>query len=254
VTNLSNPNTNAKAIDDDVAKIARCASVPTILDAVVELTGLRFAAVARVTETRWTACAVRDDLGFGLAPGGDLVIETTICNEIRQHHQPVIFGHASAHPVYSTHHTPLKYGLESYVSVPIFRRDGDFFGTLCAIDSAPSDVDVDPVKLKSITLFAQLIGHQLDIADELSASLSQLQTIRSDNASREELVTATEREIRDLLQPVVTGLYLLRSSDALAEPDRVVLADMEASCARIGVMLGERLNLAYNPFKRVDEA
>lgn len=245
---------NRADIDADVAKISRCASVPTILDAVIELTGLRFAAVARVSDAHWTTCAVRDDLGFGLKPGSDLVLETTICDEIRQHHQPVIFGHASAHPVFSTHHTPLQYGLESYVSVPIFRRNGDFFGTLCAIDSAPSDVDADPVKLKTITLFARLVGHQLDIADDLSASISRLRNVESDSASREEVVTATEREIRDLLQPVVTGLYLLRSSDALAEPDREVLADMESSCARIGVMLGERLNLAYNRFKLTDEA
>lgn len=245
---------NRSAIEADVAKIARCPSVPSILDAVVELTGLRFAAVARVTETHWTACAVRDDIAFGLVPGGDLVLETTICDEIRQHHQPVIFGHASAHPIFSTHHTPLHYGLESYVSVPIFRRSGDFFGTLCAIDSATSDVDTDPLKLKTICLFARLIGHQLDIADDLSASMSRLQIVEIDSASREELVTTTEREIRDLLQPIVTGLYLLRSSDAIAVPDREVLADMEASCARIGVMLGERLNLAYNRFKLTDEA
>ena len=245
---------NRIAIDADIAKVARCPSVPTILDAVIELTGLRFAAVARVTDTHWTACAVRDDLGFGLAPGADLVLESTICNEIRQHHQPVVFGHASAHPIYRTHHTPLQYGLESYISVPIFRRSGDFFGTLCAIDSAPSDVDADPVKEKSLTLFARLIGHQLDIADDLAASITRLQDLETDTASREELVTATEREIRDLLQPVVTGLYLLRSSDALAKPDREVLADMEQSCARIGVMLGERLNQAYNRFKLTDEA
>jgi hypothetical protein len=245
---------NRTAIDADLAKVARCPSVPTILDAVIELTGLRFAAVARVTETHWTACAVRDDLGFGLTPGSDLVLESTICNEIRQHHQPVIFGHASAHPIFRTHHTPLQYGLESYISVPIFRRTGDFFGTLCAIDSARSDVDADPVKLKSITLFAQLIGHQLDIADDLAASMARLQDLESDTATREELVTATEREIRDLLQPIVTGLYLMRASAGLAASDREVLADMESSCARIGVMLGERLNQAYNRFKLTDEA
>ena len=250
---MTNPS-NRIAIESDIAKISRCVSVPSILDAVVELTGLRFAAVARVTETHWTACAVRDDLGFGLAPGNDLVLETTICNEIRQHHQPVIFGHASAHPIFSTHRTPLQYGLESYVSVPIFRRTGEFFGTLCAIDSAPSNVDADPLKLRTITLFARLIGHQLDIADDLAASIARLRDVESDNATREELVTTTEREIRDLLQPIVTGLYLLRSSDALGLPDRVVLADMEASCASIGRMLGERLNLAYNRFKLADEA
>src|SRR6476620_9140417 len=85
----------------------------------IELTGMRFAAVASVTEQSWTACAVRDDLGFGLLPGQQLELESTICNEIRQHQRPVVFGHASADPHYRQHHTPKQYGLESYLSVPM---------------------------------------------------------------------------------------------------------------------------------------
>src|SRR6187402_2643748 len=128
-------------IDASIEAISRLPVVPRILDAVVRATGMRFAAVARVTENRWTACAVRDDLGFGLKPGEDLVLETTICNDIRSHPQPVVFGHASEHPIYSKHHTPKHYGLESYASVPIFTVAGEFFGTLCAIDSRPAAID-----------------------------------------------------------------------------------------------------------------
>jgi GAF domain-containing protein len=237
------------AIDADIALVARCACVPRILDAVVDLTGLRFAAVARVTDTHWTACAVRDDLGFGLAPGGDLVLETTICNEIRQHRDPVVFGHASEHPVFRDHHTPKQYGLESYISVPIFRQDGAFFGTLCAIDSQPSDIDADPVKVKTLSLFAELIGTQLDLLDDLAQTGARLRDSEHQGAEREQLVVATEREIRDLIQPIVTGLYLLRTSEALDTSDRDVLAHMEACCADIGTMLRERLNQTYDRFK-----
>jgi hypothetical protein len=42
-----------------------------------------FAAVARVTEDRWVACAVRDDIQFSLQPGSELKVATTICSEIR---------------------------------------------------------------------------------------------------------------------------------------------------------------------------
>lgn len=72
--------------------MARVAAVPAILDVVARATGMRFSAVARVTETTWTACAVYDTIDFGLRPGGEPVPETTICNEIRQHRQPVVFG------------------------------------------------------------------------------------------------------------------------------------------------------------------
>src|SRR5690606_37832726 len=195
------------SIELDIASIQRIAAVPRILAAVAQITGMRFAAVARVTETSWTACAVLDELGFGLVPGGQLEVETTICNEIRQDHFPVAFDHASQHPVYSLHHTPKHYGLESYISVPIFRADGAFFGTLCAIDSRPSTVD-NPMVIQSLGLFAEMIGLQLQLVDELEAALMRLR----DAQLREELITASEHELRDLLQPIVTNLYFLKTS------------------------------------------
>ena len=238
-------------IHADVARIGRIPAVPRILDAVIEITGMRFAAVARVTELTWTACAVRDDLGFGLVPGQDLVLESTICNEIRQHRQPVVFGHASADPHYSQHHTPRQYGLESYLSVPIFRVDGSFFGTLCAIDSRPSDVDA-PMILKTIELFAELIGRQLEIEDDLASSRKQLLDIQQQNALRDQLIASVERDIRDLFQPIVTGLYLLRTSRNIHADDSDVVAQMEECCEQVSLLLRHNLHRAYDRLESED--
>lgn len=231
-------------VDADVASIGRIAAVPRILDAVIEITGMRFAAVARVTELSWTACAVRDDLGFGLGPGQDLVLESTICNEIRQHGNPVVFGHASADPHYSRHHTPLQYGLESYLSVPIFRVDGTFFGTLCAIDSRAADLR-DATILKTVELFAELIGRQLEIEEHLATSRQELFETREHHALRETLVAAVERDIRDLFQPIVTGLYLLRTSPTMDGGDRDVVVQMEECCEQVSMLLRDNLDRAY---------
>jgi hypothetical protein len=224
-------------LEQDLVAIQRIDAVPRILQAVTQITGMRFAAVARVTETRWTACAVLDGLGFGLAPGGDLELETTICNEIRQHRQPVIFGEASNHPVYSKHRTPRHYGLESYASVPIFRANGEFFGTLCAIDSRAAELD-PPGILKSLELFAELIGTQLEMVEDLDRARRHLQDARV----REHALTSSEQEIRDLLQPLVTTLYLLQTSASLSEADRRLVDDMSASCDVLTRALRERLN------------
>ena len=70
-------------VEKDVAAVAGIGAVPAILEVVCRTTGMGFAAVARVTEDRWVACAVRDEIAFGLAPGGELPVETTICDEIR---------------------------------------------------------------------------------------------------------------------------------------------------------------------------
>lgn len=228
-------------VERDVAAIQRIESVPRILTTVAEITGMRFAAVARVTESSWTACAVRDELGFGLKPGGELDLVTTICNEIRDHQQPVVFGHASAHPVYSQHHTPGHYGLESYASVPIFRGSGEFFGTLCALDTRPAAL-ATPGMLKSLELFAQLIGMQLELIEDLDGARRRLH----DAQFRERLLTTTEREIRDLLQPVVTNLYLLQGSPTLSREDRTLLDDMDLSCKEVARLLREKLDLALD--------
>ena len=55
-----------RSILDDLLTVQRISAVPAILQVVSETTGLRFAAVARVTETNWTACAVLDRIEFGL--------------------------------------------------------------------------------------------------------------------------------------------------------------------------------------------
>ena len=121
----------------DISAIESIAAVPSILEVVCRTTGMGFAAVARVTSDRWIACGVRDDIAFGLAPGGELKVETTICNEIRQTREPVIIDHVSVDPDFAGHPTPALYGFQSYISMPIIRADGSFFGTLCAIDPRP---------------------------------------------------------------------------------------------------------------------
>ena len=67
----------------DIALIQRIGAVPAILQVIREMTGMRFAAVARVTTDSWTACAVLDQLDFGLQVGGELDVVTTLCHEIR---------------------------------------------------------------------------------------------------------------------------------------------------------------------------
>jgi hypothetical protein len=73
----------------DLDAINSIAAIPSILEVISETTGMRFAVVARVTEGRWVACKVLDGIGFGLVEGGELVVETTICHEIRARARPL---------------------------------------------------------------------------------------------------------------------------------------------------------------------
>src|SRR3954471_8186744 len=114
----------SKDFEHDIAAVGSIRAIPTILDIVCRTTGMRFAAIARVTEDRWIACSVRDDINFGLKPGGELKVESTICHEIRQSGRAVVIDNVAEDPVFCRHHTPRTYGLQSYISMPIRLADG----------------------------------------------------------------------------------------------------------------------------------
>jgi hypothetical protein len=73
------------------------------------MTGMGFAAVARVTDDRWTLCAVNDLIGFGLPVGGELDVHTTLRIESTRNQMPIFIEHASVDPIYCNHHTPKLY-------------------------------------------------------------------------------------------------------------------------------------------------
>ena len=152
--------------EDDVAAIKRLPAVPTILEVVCRTTGMGFAAVARVTADRWIACSVLDEIDFGLKAGGELKVATTICSEIHESRTPVVINDVDDDAVFKSHPTPKAYGFKSYISVPIIRANGTFFGTLCAIDPRPHRLE-RPETIGMFTLFAQMIAGHLDIGERL---------------------------------------------------------------------------------------
>ncbi|GAB6403173.1 GAF domain-containing sensor histidine kinase [Pseudomonas sp. MHK4] len=226
----------------DVEAIRAIDAVPVILSMVKHLTGMRFAAVARVTERSWVACAVDDSIDFGLKPGGELVVESTICHEIRQHRQPVIFGHASAHPVFSLHHTPRTYALESYISIPIIRANGDFFGTLCAIDSVPANLD-EPAIAKTLTLFAQLIAMSLDAQINLQATQAALVNAHEHARLREQFVAVLGHDLRTPLSAIRMSADLLETRTSEKRSLNLIAA-IRNSSTRMGVLIENVLDFA----------
>jgi signal transduction histidine kinase len=226
----------------DIEAIGSIDAVPVILSMVKHLTGMRFAAVARVTEKNWVACAVDDSIAFGLKPGGELVLESTICHEIRQHHKPVIFGHASAHPMFSRHHTPKTYGLESYISIPIIKANGDFFGTLCAIDSVPANLD-EPAIAQTLTLFAQLIAMSLDTQGHLAATKAELQDANEMGRLREQFIAVLGHDLRTPLSAIRMSADLLKTKTEDKRSLNLISA-IRSSSIRMGVLIENVLDFA----------
>lgn len=227
---------------NDVAEIGRIEAVPRILETVAHITGSRFTAIARVTETTWTACATLDTLGFGLVPGGQLVLETTICDEIRQSSNSVVFARASTHPLYSKHHTPRIYGLESYASVPIHRPDGSFFGTLCAIDSSPGNFDEAHVR-RSMELLAELVGNYLDKEDRLQEAETALSDARRDSDLRDQFIAVLGHDLRSPLQAISVAADALED-EATSARQQQMLAHIASGVTRMDGLINDVLDFA----------
>lgn len=126
-----------------------------------------FAAIARVAEARvseesWTVCAVLDTIGFGIAVGDQLHVNTTLCIESMTARAPIVIDHASRDPKYCNHPTRNNYNIESYISMPIILPNGQYFGNLFAIDRVPRMVS-DSRAVFMFKRIAHVLATQLDV-------------------------------------------------------------------------------------------
>lgn len=159
-------------------------------------TGLRFSAIARVTDKQWITCLTQDEVNFGLKTGDELQIETTFCNDIRQNSTPIIIDEVRDSSVYRNHPIPAQYGFQSYISYPIYRKNGDFFGTLCALDTEPAKLDNKETR-ELFELFTQLISFHLDAKEELNELTAKLQEEKHIAELRETFIAILGHDLRN---------------------------------------------------------
>lgn len=225
-----------------IAAIGRISAVPTILRVISEITGLRLALVARVSENTWTACAVLDRMNFGLHVGSHLDVATTLCSEVRTTREPIVIEHASREPAYCVHPTPRLYGFESYVAVPIFLGSGQYFGNVCALDSEPATLR-DEKTLSMMRLFAELIGLQLTAEEESRRNGEALSLERRTGELREQFIAVLGHDLRTPLSAIVTGsAFLLELPHAPAQ--RPVLESIRHSSGRMSRLIGDIMDFA----------
>lgn len=232
----------ASASGLDIAAIGRLSAVPSILDVCCRITGMGFAAIARVTEDRWIACAVRDEIAFGLGIGGELPVKTTLCDEVRSSREVIVFDNAAEHPVYANHHTPRAYGLQSYISMPIIRADGSLFGTLCAIDPNPHPAS-NPATVETFRLFAQLIAAQLDGEDRFERSEAALLDERETAELRDQFIAVLGHDLRNPLAAVQAGAGMLSRME-LGDTARQIVEQMQVSGHRMSRLINDVLDFA----------
>jgi GAF domain-containing protein len=217
----------------DIDAIGAIPVVATLLEVVCRTTNMRFAAIARVTQDRWVCCASHDDLNFGLRPGGELWVETTICEEIRKSGAAVVIDEVASDAVFSGHPTPALYGFQSYISVPILLADGSFFGTLCAIDPAPNLLNT--VKVRGMfELFARLIAHELDTQTQLAAMAQE------NEALKHRFRGGLGHDMRNTLAAMEAGARLLGKT-VLDARGQMIVAEMESAAKTLSQQISDAM-------------
>jgi signal transduction histidine kinase len=239
----------------DIDAIQKIGAVPKILDVASRLTGMGFVAVARVTSDRWVCCAVRDTIQFGLEPGGELRVETTICNEIRQHGQTVVINDAATDGAFCNHPTPAMYGFRSYISAPIILA-GEIWGTFCAIDPQPRDLG-KPEVLGSFQLLSELIAAQLELDRRFEQSQASLRASEIQRASaeadllderktaelREQFIGVLGHDLRNPLASVEAGMrILLKNLDTGKAPE--IISMVQKSVMRMAGLVDNIMDFA----------
>lgn len=227
---------------DDIAAVGQIDAVPKILELLCRTTGLGFTAVARVTEDRWIACAVRDEIAFGLQPGGELDVRTTICDAIRQSHDLVVIDNVAEDDRYCDHDTPKMYGFQSYISVPIVLKNGEFFGTLCGIDPKPARLN-NPATIGMFTLFAELVAFHLTARDRLKMSEDALVQERRQALLRDQFIAILGHDLRNPLAAVQMGAGVLARTPANASVARVA-GVIQSSALRMAALIENVLDFA----------
>ena len=197
----------------DVEAVGRVGAVPMILEVVCRVTGMGFAAVARVSKDRWVACAVRDEIAFGLGPGGELKDDG-----------------ASDVPNFVA-----DSGLD-------LRSGGKFFGTLCSIGRNPARLN-RPEIVGMFRLFADLIAFHLDSQERVASSDATLSAERQTAELREEFIAVLGHDLRNPLASIDAGARVL-SRELHSDTAAFVLKAIQASVKRMARLIDDVLDLA----------
>ncbi|WP_185803559.1 GAF domain-containing sensor histidine kinase [Pontivivens nitratireducens] len=219
----------------DIQILAGSDLVGTILETVMLATNMRFAAVARVTADRWVACRTVDEVNFGLAEGDEIEIQSTFCQSVRETSNKVLFNDTATDDVYGNHPIAAKFGIVSYASIPIYRSDGSFFGTLCAIDTEPRDIK-HPRAVAMLEMFADIIGRSLETEEQLEAEKRLGEQERELARIQEEFVAVLGHDLRNPVAALDAGFRQL-DREPLTEGARKILPFMRSSLHRMNDLI-----------------
>jgi signal transduction histidine kinase len=144
-------------------------------------------------------------------------------------------NHASQDERFRTHPGLALYGIESYLAVPLRRRDGSYFGTLCTLDPAPTDLADDAAAI--FTLLADLIAFELEADEQQRQQAAQIRAL-------EDVIAIAGHDLRQPLTVLLGRLQLLARAarrESLTPEELATRVDELTGQVRRAVSLSETL-------------
>lgn len=194
------PTLSAEMSFDDAAKL--------VVDYLKQAVPLGYWAVTRYDGERQLYLEVRDDT-YGLKAGDSHPWEDTFCVRMHDGRGPQVAPDAMAVPAFAETDAARQLTIGAYVGIPIVRPDQGLFGTLCGLDPAVHDEE-----LEVHAPLLQMLGSLLSMV--LAADLARTELERERERARAEATT-----------DALTGLLNRRGWDLAVEQEG-------ARCRRFG--------------------
>jgi signal transduction histidine kinase len=122
------------------------------------------------------------------------------------------------------------------------RTNGEFFGTLCALDPLPAKLS-DPKILATFELFSQLISLQLDVEERIRRSEAALLNEQQTAELREQFIAVLGHDLRTPLSSVAAGAQALQKM-SLGRQAIIVVERINRSSDRMARLIDNVLDFA----------
>jgi signal transduction histidine kinase len=159
-------------------------AVHAIFGLIHELVGLRICVLTRIDlETNTlTVLEAHDGAGLGVASGMVLPADSMPCACVARNAAALREFDLDAHPAFRLLPASTKFGLRSYIGVPLRKSDGTVWGTLAATDTRVSELTEG--HLKTLTVLGRLaaLEYEREEQGEILAAQAKLLAERLENA------------------------------------------------------------------------
>ncbi len=214
-----------------------------ILNEVAKMLGVDAAAVGRTTGDEWIAYAVADRKGFGIKEEMRFPLSEVYCGVVNETKKPLIINDATKSEEFKNHPDLLKYGVVSYLGVPIFIGD-DFFGILCTFSKSPHQYEENDLilfRLLSKRLEFEFIKEKYQ--NELRIAMMQAEAA---NKAKSDFLANMSHELRTPLNAIIGFSEMMAKGKAgrISGQQKVYLNDILESGEHLLSLVEDILDLS----------